>query len=57
LQVKTAATVTLPYARVADVKVNNNSLDKKATQNGRDVLIEMGSGKYQFIYAIGYLDK
>ena len=53
----TTATVTLPYARVADVKVNNNSLDKKATQNGRDVLIEMGSGKYQFIYAIGYLDK
>lgn len=53
----TTATVTLPYARVADVKVNNNSLDKKATQNGRDVLIEMGSGKYQFIYAIGYLNK
>ena len=53
----TTATVTLPYARVADVKLNNNSLDKKATQNGRDVLIEMGSGKYQFIYAIGYLDK
>jgi len=53
----TTASVTLPYARIADVKVNNNSLDNKVTQNGSDVCIEMGSGKYQFIYAIGYLEK
>ena len=53
----TTASVTLPFARIADVKVNNNLLDKKATQKGSDVSIEMGSGKYQFKYAIGYLDK
>lgn len=31
IPVNTTATVTLPYIRIADVRINNNLLDKKVT--------------------------
>jgi Glycogen debranching enzyme len=46
----TSASVTLPYATLAKVKLNNHPVGSKATQEDHKVSLELGSGKYTFAY-------
>lgn len=50
----TSAQVTLPNAKLEEVQVNsesmNEALKKNSKQVDNEVVLELGSGKYQFIY-------
>jgi len=48
----TTATVTLPKAKAEGLTINSKPADQKLTQVEDGVSVELGSGKYQFKYAV-----
>jgi alpha-L-rhamnosidase len=46
----TTATVTLPNAKISDVKMNNQNISTSLGNTSNKVEIKVGSGNYQFTY-------